>query len=76
MCSVLFILTPCVFVCVKQQTVCELELRGAAVCQSMFVCGGDPLDLCSESLIPPNIYSAGKTEHTGTGHEPACAFRS
>ncbi|KAF5907241.1 cilia- and flagella-associated protein 74 isoform X1, partial [Clarias magur] len=49
----------------NHQTVCNLELRGAARCHNMFVCGGDPLDQCSESLIPPNIYSADKTEHKG-----------
>ncbi|XP_060787631.1 cilia- and flagella-associated protein 74 [Neoarius graeffei] len=43
----------------NHQTVCDLELRGAAQCHTMFVCGGDPLDLCSESLIPPNISSTG-----------------
>ncbi|XP_026780950.3 cilia- and flagella-associated protein 74 [Pangasianodon hypophthalmus] len=48
----------------NHQTVCDLELRGAARCNTMFVCGGDPLDLCPDSLIHPNIYSAGKTEHT------------
>ncbi|KAK3540493.1 hypothetical protein QTP70_032453 [Hemibagrus guttatus] len=48
----------------NHQTVCDLELRGAARCHTMFVCGGDPLDLSSESLIPPNIYSAGEVEHT------------
>ncbi|XP_053480675.1 cilia- and flagella-associated protein 74 isoform X3 [Ictalurus furcatus] len=48
----------------NHQTVCDLELWGAAKCYNMFVCGGDPLDLCSESLIHPNIYSAGKTANT------------
>ncbi|XP_060737594.1 cilia- and flagella-associated protein 74 [Tachysurus vachellii] len=48
----------------NHQTVCDLELRGAARCHTMFVCGGDPLDMSSESLIPPNIYRAGEAEHT------------
>ncbi|TSL97243.1 Cilia- and flagella-associated protein 74 [Bagarius yarrelli] len=46
----------------NQQTVCDLELRGAARCNTMFVCGSDPLDLGTESLIPPDIYSTGETE--------------
>ncbi|KAI5621908.1 cilia- and flagella-associated protein 74 isoform X2, partial [Silurus asotus] len=39
----------------NHQTVCDLELRGAASSHNMFICGGDPLNLCSESLIHPNI---------------------
>ncbi|KAI5101538.1 cilia- and flagella-associated protein 74 isoform X1 [Silurus meridionalis] len=53
----------------NHQTVCDLELRGAASSHNMFVCGGDPLNLCSESLIHPNIYRAGELEHTDTHKE-------
>ncbi|XP_062855274.1 cilia- and flagella-associated protein 74 [Trichomycterus rosablanca] len=48
----------------NQQTVCVLELQGAARCHNMFVCGGDPLDMCNESLIPPHIYNTETTEST------------
>ncbi|KAI4895097.1 hypothetical protein NFI96_026229 [Prochilodus magdalenae] len=49
----------------NKQCVCVMELRGAARCHTMFVCGGDALDTCSESLIPNHIYNTAETEHTG-----------
>ncbi|XP_049341934.1 cilia- and flagella-associated protein 74 isoform X1 [Astyanax mexicanus] len=53
----------------NKQTVCVKELRGAAWCHNMFVCGGDALDVCSESLIPNHIYNPAETEHT-EGEKP------
>ncbi|XP_072537127.1 cilia- and flagella-associated protein 74 isoform X2 [Salminus brasiliensis] len=54
----------------NKQTVCVMELRGAARCHTMFVCGGDALDVCSESLIPNHIYSTRETEHTESEKPP------
>ncbi|XP_056320549.1 cilia- and flagella-associated protein 74 [Danio aesculapii] len=45
------------------QTVCKLELRGSSCRHNMFVCGGDPVDVCCESLIPSHIYTPGHTQH-------------
>ncbi|XP_067250222.1 cilia- and flagella-associated protein 74 isoform X3 [Chanodichthys erythropterus] len=42
-----------------KQTVCVLELRGSSCRHNMFVCGGDPVEDCSESLIPSHIYTSG-----------------
>ncbi|XP_051760372.1 cilia- and flagella-associated protein 74 isoform X2 [Ctenopharyngodon idella] len=43
----------------NKQTVCVLELRGSSCRHNMFVCGGDPVEDCSESLIPSHIYTSG-----------------
>ncbi|XP_056102909.1 cilia- and flagella-associated protein 74 [Rhinichthys klamathensis goyatoka] len=43
---------------INKQTVCVLELSGSS-CTDMFVCGGDPVDACPESLIPSHIYTSG-----------------
>ncbi|XP_026126470.1 cilia- and flagella-associated protein 74 isoform X1 [Carassius auratus] len=47
----------------NKQTVCALELRGSSCRHNMFVCGGDPVDVCSESLIPSHIYTSGTMKH-------------
>ncbi|XP_050973466.1 cilia- and flagella-associated protein 74 [Labeo rohita] len=47
----------------NKQTVCTLELRGSSCQHNMFVCGGDPVDVCSESLIPSHIYTSGLIKH-------------
>ncbi|XP_016316600.1 cilia- and flagella-associated protein 74-like, partial [Sinocyclocheilus anshuiensis] len=47
----------------NKQTVCALELRGSSCRHNMFVCGGDPVDVCSESLIPSHIYTSGLMKH-------------
>ncbi|XP_016140702.1 cilia- and flagella-associated protein 74 [Sinocyclocheilus grahami] len=47
----------------NKQTVCALELRGSSCQHNMFVCGGDPVDVCSESLIPSHIYTSGLMKH-------------
>ncbi|XP_067269065.1 cilia- and flagella-associated protein 74 [Pseudorasbora parva] len=44
---------------INRQTVCVLELRGSSCQHNMFVCGGDPVDAYSESLIPSHIYTPG-----------------
>ncbi|XP_037391877.1 cilia- and flagella-associated protein 74 isoform X2 [Pygocentrus nattereri] len=54
----------------NKQSVCVVELRGAARCHTMFVCGGDTLDVCCESLIPNHIYSTAQTERTGAEKPP------
>ncbi|XP_036435612.1 LOW QUALITY PROTEIN: cilia- and flagella-associated protein 74 [Colossoma macropomum] len=54
----------------NKQTVCVVQLRGAAQCHTMFVCGGDALDVCYESLIPKHIYSTAQTERTGAEKPP------
>ncbi|XP_066500097.1 cilia- and flagella-associated protein 74 isoform X2 [Hoplias malabaricus] len=54
----------------NKQTVCVLELRGSARCHTMFVCGGDVLDVSCESLIPNHIYSTGETQHTESEKSP------
>ncbi|KAJ8386870.1 hypothetical protein AAFF_G00165710 [Aldrovandia affinis] len=40
----------------NKQTVCAFELKGAARLHTMFLCGGDPLDVSVESLatLPPS----------------------
>ncbi|KAK1786884.1 hypothetical protein P4O66_017266, partial [Electrophorus voltai] len=43
----------------NEQTVCVVELRGAARRHTVFVCGGDALDVCAESLLPRHIYNTG-----------------
>ncbi|KAL1269183.1 hypothetical protein QQF64_031472 [Cirrhinus molitorella] len=47
----------------NKQTVCMLELWGSSCQHNMFVCGGDPVDVCSESLIPSHIYTSGLIKH-------------
>ncbi|XDV48351.1 hypothetical protein PO909_017774 [Leuciscus waleckii] len=44
---------------INKQTVCVLELRGSSCTDYMFVSGGDPVDVCSEALVPSHIYSSG-----------------
>ncbi|XP_073675909.1 cilia- and flagella-associated protein 74 [Garra rufa] len=48
---------------INKQTVCMLKLRGSSCRHNMFVCGGDPVDVCSESLIPSHIYTSGLIKH-------------
>ncbi|XP_002663289.3 cilia- and flagella-associated protein 74 isoform X1 [Danio rerio] len=47
----------------SMQTLCKLELRGSSCRHNMFVCGGDPVDVSYESLIPSHIYTPGHTHH-------------
>lgn len=51
---------------------CTLELRGSSCQHNMFVCGGDPVDVCSESLIPSHIYTSGLIKHEGS--RSVCLF--
>ncbi|XP_051950044.1 cilia- and flagella-associated protein 74 [Xyrauchen texanus] len=47
---------------INKQTVHVLQLRGSSY-ENMFACGGDPSDVCCESLIPSHIYTSGHTKH-------------
>uniref|UniRef100_A0A4W4DUM2 Abnormal spindle-like microcephaly-associated protein ASH domain-containing protein n=1 Tax=Electrophorus electricus TaxID=8005 RepID=A0A4W4DUM2_ELEEL len=49
----------------NEQTVCVVELRGAARRHTVFVCGGDALDVCAESLLPRHIYNTGMAAPAG-----------
>ncbi|XP_051508831.1 cilia- and flagella-associated protein 74 [Myxocyprinus asiaticus] len=48
---------------INKQTVYVLQLRGSSFENNMFACGGDPSNVCCESLIPSHIYTSGHTKH-------------
>ncbi|XP_029292469.1 cilia- and flagella-associated protein 74 isoform X3 [Cottoperca gobio] len=42
---------------INKSKVCVLDLRGAASSHNMYLCGGDPLTVPIESLLPPLLFS-------------------